>query len=93
MNGEVAAGRAGRLGAVEAGAGVPVSVAARTVAADVAGRVAGVVVTDGAACVGGRVATVGRVVEPVLQAKTVSRITNPPKQDFRLMGRHKGSFY
>jgi hypothetical protein len=78
MDGEVVTGKAGRLGAVVAGAGVPVSVAAGTAAADVAGRAAGVSVTDGAAVARGRVATVGRVVEPVLQAKTASRTTSPP---------------
>jgi hypothetical protein len=82
MDGEVATGKAGRLGAVVAGAGVPVSVEAGTVAADVAGkvagRVAGVPVTAAAVEPGGKVATVGSVVEPVLQAKTASRITSPP---------------
>jgi hypothetical protein len=80
MDGEVATGRAGRLGAVVTGAGVPVSVAAGTVAADVAGRVAGVSVTAGVAGAGGRVAMVGRVVDPVLQAKIVSRTTIPPSR-------------
>jgi hypothetical protein len=80
MDGEVASGRAGRLGAVVAGAGVPVYVAAGTVAADVAGRLAGVPVPAGAEGAGGRVAMVGSDVEPVLQAKIVSRTTIPPSR-------------
>jgi hypothetical protein len=80
MDGEVATGRAGRLGVAVAGTGVAVSVATGTVGAAVAGMGEVVSVTAGAAEAGGKVAMVGRAGEPVLQAKMVSRTASPPSR-------------
>jgi hypothetical protein len=87
MDGEVATGRAGRLGVEVAGKGVAVSVATGTVGAAVAGMGEAVSVTAGAAEAGGKVAMVGRAAEPVLQAITVSRIARPPSSILKLRER------
>jgi len=82
IDGEAAAGRAGKLAEAVAGIRVAVFVAAATVGAAVAGSGVALAVTAGTVKAGGKVAMVGMTGESVLQASVASRTTNPPAITF-----------